>query len=53
MLSRFMLGMTIGWLWGLPTILMIEITPSPIRGKIAAAMEMFFIAGIVYMAILC
>jgi len=52
-ISRLILGITVGWLWGLPTVLIIEITPARIRGRVAALMEMFFISGIVYMAGCC
>jgi MFS family permease len=52
-ICRLMLGMTVGWLWGLPTILMIEIVPASIRGRVATAGELFFILGIVYLTLCC
>ena len=50
-ICRFLLGVSVGLMWGLPLILLIEIVPAKIRGRIVIAGEICFILGIIYMAL--
>lgn len=52
-ISRFLMGVTVGWLWGIPLITLVEIVPAKIRGRVATAGEACYILGIVYMAFSC
>lgn len=52
-ISRFLMGTTAGWLWGLPLIIMIEIVPAKFRGRISNAAEVSYILGVIYMSFSC
>lgn len=52
-ICRFLMGSCVGWLSGIPLIILVESVPAKIRGRMSTTAEISYILGIIYMSISC